>query len=188
MVKLSAVPDKKVTELSKGMQQRLNMAHALLGNAQIFILDEPMSGLDPLGRKLFCDIFRDLRKQNKCIFFSTHILDDIEHLCEQVVVLSNGRLKVYGKVQALIDKGTLGTEIICDQVETELATRLCAMGCEVTVLENNATSIFVPPQSKTAHYQQLLYEAGVYPTAIQPRRQALESILYDTLHDEADEQ
>ncbi|MBN1981886.1 MAG: ABC transporter ATP-binding protein, partial [Chitinivibrionales bacterium] len=184
-VKLTGTEKKKVTQLSKGMQQRLNMAQALLGDSQLFILDEPMSGLDPLGRKLFRDIFRDLQKQNKCIFFSTHILDDIEHLCENVVVLSKGQLTFSGKIQTLIDKGTLGTEIICPALDADLQERVTGMGCELSMLGDASVSIVVPAGKKVADCQRLLYDAGIYPTTVQPRRQALETILYDTLDQKA---
>jgi len=83
-VELSGAADAKVKDLSKGMQQRLSMAQALLGNSDIFILDEPMSGLDPLGRRLFREILLALAQEGKTIFFSTHILDDVESVCSHV--------------------------------------------------------------------------------------------------------
>ena len=102
-VELEDVLNKKIFNLSKGMQQRVNMAQALLGNPDIYIFDEPMSGLDPLGRLLFRNIISDLGKQGKTLFFSTHILDDIENICSNIIVLSKGK-KEFRRLNLLEDK------------------------------------------------------------------------------------
>lgn len=112
VVELSEKNDVKVKELSKGMQQRLTMACALVGDPQILILDEPMSGMDPPGRRLFRKLFRDLVNKGKTIFFSTHVLDDIESVCDEVIVLSKGKLVFSGEVKTLLEKGFLGTDMV----------------------------------------------------------------------------
>ncbi len=75
---------------SKGMQQRLGLAQALLHQPELVILDEPMSGLDPIGRRLFRDILVDTNSMGVTIFFSTHLLSDVEKVCDQVVLLRHG--------------------------------------------------------------------------------------------------
>jgi len=86
---------------SKGMKQRLGLAMALVHDPPILILDEPMSGLDPLGRRLVADVMLELRRRGKTVFFSTHILSDIDTLCDQVGVLNRGRLLFDGAVTSL---------------------------------------------------------------------------------------
>lgn len=81
---------------SKGMLQRAGLAMALVGNPRVVILDEPMSGLDPLGRRLVADVIRRLRAEGRTVFFSTHILPDVEHLCDRVGIIAGGELRYVG--------------------------------------------------------------------------------------------
>jgi len=76
---------------SKGMVQRVGLAQALVHDPEVYILDEPMSGLDPIGRALVKDIILDLKKRGKCVFFSTHITDDVEKVCDRVGVIVKGK-------------------------------------------------------------------------------------------------
>lgn len=77
---------------SKGMRQRAGLCFALLHDPSLVILDEPMSGLDPLGRKMVCDLILDLKGQGKTVFFCSHILSDVERLCDALAILDRGRL------------------------------------------------------------------------------------------------
>lgn len=91
-VGLAHVQKKTLKTFSKGMRQRAGLCFALLHDPSIVILDEPMSGLDPFGRKMVCDLILDLKSQGKTVFFCSHILSDIERLCDQIAVLHQGRL------------------------------------------------------------------------------------------------
>jgi len=99
LVSLGESADRRIRGFSKGMVQRLGIAAALLGDPDLLILDEPMSGLDPLGRHLVATIIRDLQQQGKTIFFSTHIIPDIETLCDRVGILVRGHQKYTGSIQ-----------------------------------------------------------------------------------------
>lgn len=83
---------RKLRTFSKGMRQRAGLCFALLHDPGLVVLDEPMSGLDPLGRKMVCDLILDLKQQGKTIFFCSHILSDTERLCDQIAILHQGRL------------------------------------------------------------------------------------------------
>ncbi|RKY99483.1 MAG: ABC transporter ATP-binding protein [Candidatus Hydrothermota bacterium] len=83
---------RKLRKYSKGMIQRIGLAQALMGDPDLIILDEPTSGLDPLGRKLTLDLIRSLRSRGKTVFFSTHILKDVEEVADRVGILFKGRL------------------------------------------------------------------------------------------------
>jgi ABC-2 type transport system ATP-binding protein len=92
----------QLRKFSKGMLQRIGIAQALINDPQLVILDEPMSGLDPVGRKEIRDLILHLKEQGKTVFFSSHILHDAEVLCDRVGILLKGRLVALGKVSELI--------------------------------------------------------------------------------------
>lgn len=88
----------RIKTYSKGMKQRLGLALALVHDPSIYILDEPMSGLDPMGRRLITDVILELRDKGKTVFFSSHILSDIERMCDRIGILNKGRLLYCGGV------------------------------------------------------------------------------------------
>lgn len=92
IVRLGAKADAKVKSLSKGMQGRLGLAQAILNDPDLLFMDEPMSGLDPLGYKETRDIILDLNKRGKTIFFNSHILSEVEKVCDRVAVIHKGSL------------------------------------------------------------------------------------------------
>lgn len=96
---------------SKGMVQRVGLAQALIHDPAVCILDEPMSGLDPLGRALVKEIILDLKQQGKCVFFSTHITDDVEKICDRVGVINKGQLQVVDHVENILNKGIEGYDL-----------------------------------------------------------------------------
>ena len=93
---------------SKGMVQRAGLALALIHNPEVVILDEPMSGLDPIGRKLVGDLILELKSQGKTVFFSSHILTDIERFCDRAGIIVGGKLRLEGSIADLLSaSGTL---------------------------------------------------------------------------------
>jgi len=97
---------------SKGMLQRVGLAQALLNDPQIVILDEPQSGLDPLGRKEIRDLILQLREEGKTVFFSSHILSDAELVCDRVAILYGGKLKNVGRLTELLSARIKEYEIV----------------------------------------------------------------------------
>ncbi len=168
----------KVKTFSKGMQQRLNMAQAILGSPELIIMDEPMSGLDPLGRRLFRTIFRELADSGVTIFFSTHIIEDIESLCDRVVVLSNGQLKYSGDIKELIDASTLGIEYHFTAQQAEKLPDINKLK-DLTVSHISDGSLTISTRSSANTLIPVLKEAGIFPNSIIPIRRSLEEILYD---------
>lgn len=93
---------------SKGMVQRAGLALALIHNPEVVILDEPMSGLDPIGRKMVGDIILELKGEGKTVFFSSHILSDVERFCDKVGIIVGGKLRLIAPVSDLVrDDDTL---------------------------------------------------------------------------------
>ncbi|MDD5285997.1 MAG: ABC transporter ATP-binding protein [Desulfuromonadaceae bacterium] len=104
---------------SKGMVQRVGLAQALVHDPDVYILDEPMSGLDPIGRALVKDIILDLKRRGKCVFFSTHITDDVEKVCDRVGVIVKGTLVALDRVENILRSGVEGYLIHLKMPETE---------------------------------------------------------------------
>jgi ABC-2 type transport system ATP-binding protein len=103
---LAAVGIRPLRTYSKGMLQRVGLALSVVHDPEVVILDEPMSGLDPIGRKMVCDLILDLKAQGKTIFFSSHILTDVERLCDRVGIIVNGRLQLVDELRNLLNGNT----------------------------------------------------------------------------------
>lgn len=111
-VGLASAGKVQLRKFSKGMLQRVGIAQAILHDPQVLFLDEPMSGLDPVGRREVRDIILDLKRQGRTIFFSTHILSDAEMLCDRVAVLHEGKLQGMGAPEQIVSIELLGMEIL----------------------------------------------------------------------------
>jgi ABC-2 type transport system ATP-binding protein len=112
LVGLGTAADVQLRKFSKGMLQRVGIAQAILHDPQVVFLDEPMSGLDPVGRREVRDIILDLKRQGRTIFFSTHILSDAEMLCDRVAVLVDGKLRGVGSPGEIVSVEVQGMEIL----------------------------------------------------------------------------
>jgi ABC-2 type transport system ATP-binding protein len=116
-VGLTEATDRFLKGFSKGMLQRIGMAQALIGDPDLVILDEPMSGLDPMGRALIRDIVVELKGAGKTIFFSTHILSDVEHLCDEMALLDAGTLVTSGRITDIVQANRSGFEVVAAGLE-----------------------------------------------------------------------
>ena len=116
----------RVRGFSKGMRQRLGFAVALVGDPEVLILDEPMSGLDPLGRRMIRELILLLRAQGKTVFFSSHVLGDVEQICSRVGILVKGRLTTQGRLDELLTRRVNRVEIIAEGLSATAAAALAA--------------------------------------------------------------
>jgi len=116
--------DRQIRKFSKGMVQRLAIAQALIADPPIVLLDEPMSGLDPVGRKDVRDLIFGLRERGKTVFFSTHILSDVEAICDHVGIIADGRLTDCGRLTDLVAPGVREVELVLADLGPELRERL----------------------------------------------------------------
>src|SRR5690349_18801943 len=103
-VKMSEWADKKVGKFSKGMKQRINIAAALLTDPEILLLDEPSTGLDPRGMSEVRQIVRDLKREHRLIFMSSHILSEVADVCDEVALVNKGKLLLYDTIQNVSTK------------------------------------------------------------------------------------
>ena len=123
-VGLTHAADLGIRKFSKGMVQRLGLAQALMGDPAVVILDEPMSGLDPIGRKDVRDIMFRLRDEGRTVFFSTHILPDVEAICDRVALLSKGKLTDIGKLDDLLSNRVKAVEVTVSGLPSEELEKL----------------------------------------------------------------
>lgn len=118
--------DRPVHRLSKGMLQRTGLAAALVANPDLLVLDEPMSGLDPLGRREVRDLIFEERARGRTVLFSSHVLSDVEALCDRVVILRAGAVVVAGAVNELVHRSATMTELTLRGVDDALRSTLAA--------------------------------------------------------------
>ncbi len=136
LVGMTHARDLQLRKFSKGMLQRVGIAQALINNPDLVILDEPMSGLDPIGRKEVRDLILRLKETGKTVMFSSHILHDAELLCDRVAMIMKGRLVACGQVSELINHGTTQeVEMVVDRLSPKgieevrpLATKMVLHG------------------------------------------------------------
>jgi len=112
LLDLRDIADQRIKGFSKGMRQRIGFAVALVGDPPLLILDEPMSGLDPVGRRDIRELITRCRDEGKTIFFSSHVLGDVEQICDRVSILSRGELVREGNIRELIGDEPYGAEIV----------------------------------------------------------------------------
>src|SRR6201987_5292187 len=114
----------QLRKYSKGMLQRVGLAQAILHDPRVVILDEPMSGLDPLGRREVRDIILELKREGRTILFSTHILSDAEMLCDRVGVIAGGKLRGVGAPKSIVGVKSAGMEIVFELAEGDAARQI----------------------------------------------------------------
>ena len=163
----------RLRAFSKGMLQRLGMAQALINDPALLILDEPMSGLDPIGRAEFKEIMRSLRKQGKTIFFSSHIIPDAEELCDRVAVIRKGQIIKTGSVTELVDTGTTSVDITAKGKMNDQRKHIVN-----NITYNNEQCIFhVGSMDKTNAVLSELIKNGFIVIKVEPVRQTLETLI-----------
>ncbi len=166
LLELHQAADRPIRGYSKGMVQRLGIAQALLHDPQLCILDEPMSGLDPLGRALVKEIIKDLKRQGKTVFFSTHITADVEVVCDRVGVIVKGRLMALDRVENILQQGVEGYVIQVVRAPGEVEEILVAkdlLKSEMeTILASGAAIERIEPKRRDleAFFLDIVAEAG----------------------------
>jgi len=120
---------RQLRKFSKGMQQRVGLAQALINEPEIVFLDEPMSGLDPVGRREIRELIAGLKAKGTSVFMSTHILSDVESLCDEVAILRKGKLFATGDLQELLsrDTGRRGFEVIASGLSPAAVAQIEAL-------------------------------------------------------------
>jgi ABC-2 type transport system ATP-binding protein len=162
---------------SKGMLQRAGLAQALMNDPELVILDEPMSGLDPIGRRLVRNVILDLRKAGKTVLFSTHILSDAETLCDRVGVLREGRLLSVGPLEQMLRVDVAHMEVLVSGVD---AAALVDVGVQSRQALGERWRLEVE-EAALGKVIRGVEEAGGRILSVQPIRQTLEDYFFKEL-------
>ena len=174
-VGIAYAADRQVRRLSKGMLQRTGLAAALVADPEMLILDEPMSGLDPVGRKEVRDLIFEERAQGRTIFFSTHILGDVEAMCDRVAILREGKVVVSGAIRKLLRGEVLRTEVVLAQVSSGLRAKLAELGAQLHE-RPDVLMVEVEGEAKVAGILSAALEADAQVVEVTPRRETLEDL------------
>ena len=150
-----------VRSYSKGMVQRLGIAQVLIHDPDVYILDEPMSGLDPIGRALVKDIILELKSRGKSVFFSTHITSDVEQVCDRVGIILKGRLQSVERVSTILSTGVLGYNI------------------QIKTTDENVIEHAYVPKEDLVSFLDRVKEQGSEVHLIEPQRKNLEDFFLD---------
>ncbi len=167
--------DRQVRRLSKGMLQRTGLAAALVTDPQMLILDEPMSGLDPVGRKEVRDLIHAEREAGRTIFFSTHILADVEAMCDRVSILRKGEAVVSGELRTLLKADVQRTEVVLELVTDTLGTALSAAGFKVIGRGTN-TVVEIEGEARVAEVLALALANAARVVEVTSKRETLEDL------------
>ncbi len=177
-VGLGAVPTRTLRRFSKGMVQRAGMARALVARPRFVILDEPMSGLDPVGRREFRDLILELKANGTTVLFSSHVLSDAEMLCDRVAILARGRLRALTALQALQE----GRRVLRWEVEVEGGGPVA--GAELVSTRGGERLLRFGAAASPEQIQAALRAAGARMLALVPHRESLEDLFLRTLRDD----
>jgi ABC-2 type transport system ATP-binding protein len=180
LVGLTAAADRQIRKYSKGMQQRLGIAQALVSDPQFVVLDEPMSGLDPIGRREVRDLILALKARGKTVFFSTHILPDVETLCDRVGVIIGGRLRAVGRIGELLSarvQSVEATVVVPERAHGALG------GAQVIAREGDRLTVKFPAQEAADAALAAVLAAGGHVVAVTPHRETLEDYFLRALRE-----
>ncbi len=170
----------QLRKFSKGMLQRVGIAQAVLHDPKLVFLDEPMSGLDPVGRREVRDLIQGLKDEGKTVFFSTHILSDAEALCDRVAVLHKGELRGIGAIPELT--ATLGGKIEVLWQGTSTAAVIKAVGCECHAVGDMVRAVIGEAQLDAVI--DALRRSGARLISVTPLRATLEDYFLERLNAE----
>lgn len=164
----------RLRQFSKGMLQRVGLAQALINDPEVVFLDEPMSGLDPLGRRHVRDLILALRSRGCTVFFSSHILSDAEALCSRVAIMAQGRLVSSGRVSDMVAFELKGWELVVANLGAGVRAGLEGRVRRLTPLGHDRYAIDVPADGEPQRLMAALAEQGAQIVSLNPERETLE--------------
>jgi ABC-2 type transport system ATP-binding protein len=184
-VGLGEAADRPLRSFSKGMLQRAGLAQALMGEPELVVLDEPMSGLDPVGRKEVRDLVVELRERGTTVFFCTHILADASALCDRVGILVRGKLRDVGSLSQLLDPRLLGVDVVWQAPAEALEGLRRFEGQHREAAEGHVLQVADLDQADA--FVRALLAADGRLVQLSPHRQSLEALLMSEVERADDE-
>ena len=186
-VGLEAAADARLRTYSKGMLQRIGIAQALVHDPTVVFLDEPMSGLDPIGRKEIRDLILRLRAEGKTVFMNTHILSDVEMVCDRVAIIVHGRIRFEGAIEEFLGGGEREADVVIAGLSPEVAEGLG--GRFGARLRGHGERIEVRvPEKNVQDLLHVALGADAKVISVTPNRTSLESIFLSAVEEEKAEE
>jgi ABC-2 type transport system ATP-binding protein len=184
-VGLSRAARQQIRKFSKGMVQRLGLAQALLGDPNLLILDEPMSGLDPIGRKEVRDLLLRQRAAGRTVFFSTHILPDVEMICDRVGILVGGRLVKSGPIHELLGEELESIEITVASVPPAVLSEVERLALSPALVQKGRVMFRLRGETELETALAILVGAKSRVLSVIPQRRSLEEIFLEASREAA---
>jgi ABC-2 type transport system ATP-binding protein len=181
LLDLPSEKKRTISGYSKGMMQRVGLAQAIFHDPEVIVLDEPMSGLDPPGRKLVADLMLEMRSRGKTIFFSTHILHDVEVICDRIGIITKGQLRFCGTLADVISDSFASYEVVLRKVLPEQIDALRQKGFVPQDFEDKV-SVAVGKEELSA-FVGMFVQHDVELVAIEPKRLTLEDFFMSFIDD-----
>ena len=175
LVGLAQAGDRPIGRFSKGMMQRVGLAQALLHDPELLILDEPMSGLDPIGRKQVREIILAQRRLGKTLIFTSHVLSDVEMLCDRIAIVNHGRVVARGTLDELLRREVRRVRIELEGVTPELKQRLASRGHALREQERTLHVTIEGDRELSGLLAEVLRE-GALVVEVEPERETLEDL------------
>jgi ABC-2 type transport system ATP-binding protein len=175
LVGLDQAVDRPIGRFSKGMTQRIGLAQALLHDPELLILDEPMSGLDPIGRKQVRDIILSERKAGKTIIFTSHVLSDVEMLCDRIAIINKGQVVARGTLDELLRREVRRVRIQLARAPESLRNELAQQGHALRVVDDMLHVTIEGDHGVGPLLSRALSE-GAEVVEVEPERETLEDL------------
>jgi len=167
----------RMKKYSKGMMQRIGLAQALLNDPRVIFLDEPTDGVDPVGRKEIRDIIAHLRDEGRTVFLNSHLLSEVEMVCDRVAILNRGELVRIGTVRELTEAQSSYRIEVAEGQEDRLRALLGTLS-----IETNGESLVRPASLEELNgLVDRVRAEGLLIRAVTPARQTLEELFFDTI-------
>jgi len=183
VVHLSHAADARLRTFSKGMLQRVGVAQALINDPKVVFLDEPMSGLDPIGRKEIRDVILALRAAGKTVFMTTHILHDVEMICDRVAIIVNGTIRHQGCIEDFLPDATVSTGIVLSQLPAQIAVEMEErFSVEMRGLGERVELTI--PAKRVQDVLEMALAAGAQVISVTPHKGSLEEVFLSAVREE----
>ena len=182
MVGLAGRENQKLGTFSKGMLQRIGLAQAIINKPDLVILDELVSGLDPVGQRDMRELLRELKTEGTSIFLNSHLLADVEAICDRVAIINQGRILKVGAPAELFDKKKV-LEVRVDHVSEELLQRLHTIALDIQHQENDPRCLLIEIErdDQAADIADIVHTCGARLYTLAPRHLSLEQIFFQTI-------
>jgi ABC-2 type transport system ATP-binding protein len=181
-VGLAGRENQKLSTFSKGMLQRIGLAQAIINKPDLVILDELVSGLDPVGQRDMRELLRELKAEGTSIFLNSHLLADVEAICDRVAIINQGRILKVGAPAELFDKKKM-LEVRVDHVSEELLKRLHAVALDIQHGDDDPRYLLIEIErdEQAADIADIIHAYGARLYTLAPRHLSLEQIFFQTI-------